>query len=163
LSVDGTHCHINEPRKTPSSQWFSHKLNKPGVGYEIAVDLTDSKIAWINGPFPAAKHDIAIYRQENSGLKWKIPEGKKVIADRGYKGKANQELSTPNIFDEEEIKIFKRRARARQESVNKKMKDFDILENRFRHSVKKHQRVFEAVAVIVQMDMDNGMKLFPIK
>jgi hypothetical protein len=163
LSVDGTHCRISEPEAVPSSQWFSHKLNKPGVSYEIAVDLTDSKIAWINGPFPAAKHDIAIYRQENTGLKWKIPDGKKVIADRGYKGAANKELSTPNVFDDKETSIFKRRARARQETVNKKMKDFNILDNRFRHLVKKHKSVFEAFAVIVQMDMDNGLKLFAVK
>ena len=137
-------------------------MNKPGVTYEIALDLTTSQISWTNGPFPAAKHDIAIYTQENTGLKWKIPEGKMVIADRGYRGEANNELCTPNTFDEAKVKLFKRRARARHESVNKKIKDFDILEHRFRHSVTKHQRVFEAVVVIVQMDMDNGLQLFTI-
>jgi hypothetical protein len=162
LSVDGTHCRIKEPKKTPSGQWYSHKLNKPGVSYEIALDLKKSQISWTNGPFPAAKHDISIYKQENSGLKWQIPDGKKVIADRGYRGETNKELCTPNIFDDDKTKLFKRRARARHESVNKKIKDFDILENRFRHSVKKHKSVFEAVVVIVQMDMDNGLELFAI-
>jgi hypothetical protein len=123
--------------------------------------LKENKIAWIHGPFPAGKADIAIYRKANVGLGAKIPAGKKVIADRGYTGK-DVELCTPNTFDSDEVRKYKSRARSRHETINRKLKDFSILETRFRHHVKKHQNVFEAVAVIVQIDMNNGMKLFDI-
>jgi len=53
-------------------------------------------------------------------------------------------MSTPNQFDEEELKAFKRRARSRQESFNSRLKNFGALEQRFRHGQEKHKIVFEA-------------------
>ena len=48
-SVDGTHCRIKEPRSNPDKLWYSHKYNKPGVSYEIALHLYKDKVAWVNG------------------------------------------------------------------------------------------------------------------
>jgi hypothetical protein len=39
----------------------------------------------MNGPFPAGKPDIEVFRHPG-GLKTKIPAGKKAIADNGYRG-----------------------------------------------------------------------------
>jgi hypothetical protein len=57
---------------------------KPGVNYEIGLNIDESKILWVAGPTPAGVNDIAVVR---SNLKCKIPTGKGVIADQGYKGK----------------------------------------------------------------------------
>jgi DDE superfamily endonuclease len=115
-------------------KWYSHKFSKPGVTYEIAVDLFESKIAWVHGPFPAGQNDLSVFRKEEVGLKWKIPAGKKVIADNGCQGaEASEMLSTPNDVASRAVKQFKKRARARHETVNKKLKQYAILENRFRH------------------------------
>jgi DDE superfamily endonuclease len=130
------------------------------VSYEIAVGLVDSKIAWINGPFRAGLSDLHIFNAEH-GLGEKLPLGKKVIVDRAYKGN-DEVLSKKNEFDQEAVKTFKRRARGRHESLNKKLKDFSILDHRFRHTLNQHKSVFEAVAIIVQYEMDNGAKLFCI-
>ena len=67
-----------------------------------------------------------------------------MIADRGYTG-PDDELSTPNRFDPPDLKYFKRRVRARQVTINARVKEFRILSDRFRHDLGKHQMVFEAV------------------
>jgi DDE superfamily endonuclease len=108
----------------------------------------------------AGYSDLHIFRQEG-GLKEKIPEGKRIIADNGYHGE-DAIISAPNQLDSQETREFKRRARARHETLNGRIKSHNITDQRFRSVHIKHQIIFEAVAVVVQYDMDNGMKLFDI-
>jgi hypothetical protein len=42
LSVDGTHCRVQEPRTVPDKDWYSYKHHQPGVAYEIAIDIQQS-------------------------------------------------------------------------------------------------------------------------
>lgn len=49
ISVDGTHCPVNEPWPF-EKKWYSHKFNGPAVAYEVAVGITTGFIVWINGP-----------------------------------------------------------------------------------------------------------------
>jgi hypothetical protein len=81
-----------------------------------------------------------------------IPAGKKVIADKGYRGE-NEKISIPNSHDSLEVKDFKKRARARHETINKRLKDFKILSERYRHGVDTHDVAFDAVCVLVQNDL----------
>ena len=160
LSVDGVHCNIDEPRKKPSTGWKSHKSNGPGLAYELGLLLHHSQLVWINGPFAAGSNDIRNFNEEN-GLKSKIPPGKKVITDRVYSSEIDV-CSIPNDLDTPEVNEFKRRARARHETFNKRIKNFNILSNTFRHGLHLHQMVFEAVCVIMQFEMENGYPLFDI-
>ena len=157
--VDGTHCHINEPRTQPSASWYSKKCNQAGLAYELGISIFNNQLSWIKGPFPAAKHDISIFREEG-GLKSKIPAGKRAVGDEGYRGE--QQISTWNTLDTPMVKEFKKRARARHETFNGRIKKFTILDERFHHGVAKHKAVFEAVCVIVQYDMENGHPLFDV-
>lgn len=84
-----------------------------------------------------------------------------MIGDNGYIGEPEY-LSTPNDLDTDEIVAFKRRARARQETINKRIKEFRILSERFRHDIKKHKMVFEAICVMVQYDLECERPLFEI-
>jgi DDE superfamily endonuclease len=161
ISVDGTHCRINEPRHIPSSGWYSHKSHSAGLNYEIAVNLHESKVVWINGPFPAGRNDRSVYTQAG-GLQSMIPPSKKVIADKGYRSQNDVTLSTPNPFDSDIVKTFKKRASARHETLNQRIKNFEVLAGCFRHNIAKHQCVFEAICVIVQYDMESGYALFDI-
>lgn len=112
----------------------------------------------MNGPFPAADHDIKIFREK--GLKESIPAGKKIIGDNGYRGE-NDIISTPNnAHDSAVLRKFKSRARARHESFNRRIKAFHILSETFRHDIEKHRIVFEAVCVICQYQLENGSPLF---
>jgi hypothetical protein len=58
------------------------------------------------------------------------------------------------------------RARARHESFNKRIKQFKVLSECFRHAkganFKKHKIVFETICVIVQYEMENGHPLFDV-
>jgi DDE superfamily endonuclease len=160
MTVDGTHCRISEPRKNPSRLHYSHKLKKPAVAYEIGVDMEENKVRWISDPEMAGYSDLHIFRKPG-GLKEKIPANKRVIADNGYQGE-DAVISAPNQLDSDEARKFKSRARARHESLNGRIKSHKITDHRFRSEADKHQIVFEAVAIVVQYDMDNGMKLFSI-
>ena len=160
LSVDGTHCAIREPRLQPDRMWFSHKLNKPGLSYEIGLELFESRVAWINGPYKAGESDLTIFRKED-GLKSKLPAGKLLIADKGYNNE--EQICTPNVFDSDELKNFKSRARARHETFNGRIKEFRILSERFRsNNIEFHQTVFEAVCVLVQFSIENDRPLLSL-
>jgi len=160
LSVDGVHFRINEPRTEPSSKWCSHKHKSAGLSYELGISIYKNKLVWINGPFKAATHDKTIFKKD---LSKKIPAGKRAIADRGYSGKAcEHQLSIRNARDSQGLKEFKKRVRARHENFNARIKNFFILEDRFRHGVKRHKTVMEAVCVLVQYDMENGYPLFHV-
>ena len=126
--------------------------------YELAVSVYHNKLVWMNGPFPAGKPDITIFREEG-GLKDKIPDGKRVIGDKGYRGEKDI-MALPNAHDTEEVRMFKGRARARQEGFNAKVKNFNALEHRFQHKIEKHQTAFEAACVICQYQLENGSALF---
>lgn len=160
ISVDGTHCEIQEPvdpifSKNP--KYYSHKFNKAALNYEIGLSVYENKIVWINGPRPAGSHpDITLFRE---GLKDIIPDGRKVIGDRGYRGESNL-ISTPNPHDAKELRDFKSRARARHETLNGRLKNFQVLSGRFRHKQDNHKTVFEAICVIVQYQLENGSPLF---
>ena len=89
----------------------------------------------------------------------KVKPWKKMIGDRGYNG-AN--VSTPNPMDSKELAKFKSRARLRHETFNSRLKCYQILSNRFRHSRAHHQAVFEAICVTAQYTMDNGSPIFDV-
>jgi hypothetical protein len=161
ISVDGVHCHVNEPRHPTLSKnpkYYSHKSGQAGVDYELGISVFENRLVWMNGPYKASVHDITIFRDK---LMAKIPAGKKVIGDKGYRGE-KAIISTPNSHDPPDVRHFKSRARARQESFNSRIKFFACLENRFRHGLAKHKICFEAVCVIVQYQLENGSPLFDV-
>jgi hypothetical protein len=157
LSVDGVHCRVQEPSTMPSAGWYSSKFNKAGLAYKIGVSIYHDKIVWVDGPFPEGQNDLRIFRKEN-GLMSKIPDGHRTIGDKVYVGEPDK-ATTRNEFDPPEFKDLKRRAKARQKSVNSKLKAFGILKNIFRTTGKqrleKHQLAFEACLVIVHYELDN--------
>lgn len=160
LSVDGVHFRIREQRKDPNSNWYSEKSNGPGLAYEVCIAIHKNRVVWINGPFRASVHDKTMFRRH--GLADKIPDGKKVIADRGYTGEPVHKLSIRCEHDSKELRRFKRRVRARHENFNARLKSFNILSECFRHGLDRHKSVFEAVCVICQYDMENGHPLFDV-
>ena len=161
ISVDGVHCPIWEPTHltlSKNTKFYSHKFKGPALDYEIGISLYENKVVWVNYPFKASKHDITIFR---SALKAKIPKGKLVIADLGYRGE-KKIIAVPNSHDVAEVRDFKGRARARQESFNKKIKNYKVLSEKFRHGVEKQQTCFQACVVLAQCQIENGSPLFDV-
>jgi len=90
----------------------------------------------------------------------KIPEGKRILADSALKGSKKASVRMPG--NSLATKQFKARAQARHETIFKRFKDFGILRQRFRHGFHQHKMVLDAVAVVVQYDMENGHPLFDV-
>jgi DDE superfamily endonuclease len=161
LSVDGTHCAYHEvkhPVLPYDPQMYSHKTNQPSLAYEVAISLYESKVVSVQGPYKASVHDKTMF---NSYLRDRIPQGCMGIADRGYIGA--DKLSTPSAFDDEALRTFKKRARARQESFFHRLKLFNAVRDQVRHKdIDKHQWSFEAVCVILQYQFENGSPLFEL-
>ena len=107
---------------------------------------------------PGNGGDLVNFKAPN-GLKSKIPVGKKVIADQMYRDPI---CSIRNAQDTPKVRKFKKRARARHESFNARLKNFKVLADRFRHEQVKHKAVFEAVCVITQYELENGHPLFDV-
>lgn len=148
-----------------------------GLKYEFAVSIKESKLLWINGPYPASVHDITIFRggktdqnQEDwdkNSLFFVVPDGVMGIADDGYKGEPKK-LVTSKAEHSREMRSFLARAKNRQESLHSRLKSFNILKNCFRHGrgttdkMEFHKECVHAVCVLVQYDMDNGHPLFEV-
>ena len=128
------------------------------MAYEIGLSLSESKIVWTNGPYKAKTNDIAIFQDR---LLHKLGQGLRVFADSGYKGYGHV-LAYPNSNDLPQLRKFKQRAAARQETINTRLKTFKCMSTRFCHGPERHQLFFDAVIVILQLQMDNGSPLFQI-
>ena len=148
ISLDGTDCAIQEPISL-NRRWFSHKLKRAGLRYEIGLSIFNGNLCWVNGPFPAGSFpDLKFFRND---LKRYLDDSEKVVADRGYNGdeKCVVELTS------EESKLRLSRIRSRHETINKRFKIFFVLQHRFRHRRRKHSICFHAVANIVQLSLEN--------
>ncbi|KAK1744412.1 hypothetical protein QTG54_004945 [Skeletonema marinoi] len=98
VSVDCVNYATTEFRLDPSTMWFDHKSHGPGLKYEFGVCVHSPYCVWIRGPFPAGKYnDLSVFLGKESegqpqaewnrdALFWKIPSGKKAVADRIYAG-----------------------------------------------------------------------------
>jgi len=154
ITVDGTNYRVREICpfvKEINRKWCSHKSKSAGVRYEIAVCVRTGDIVWSNGPFKCSVPDITIFR---SKLKRHLDPGEMVIADRGHRGEAC--IYTPDDAISEEHKIAMGVARARHETINGRLKQWNCLGHRWRHDRDKHHIAFRAVVAITQIEMDNG-------
>jgi hypothetical protein len=70
ITLDGTHCWIEEPTHPDWSQdksFYSHKYNKAGVNDELGIAIACSCLVWMKGPFKAGKIDGKTFVED--GLK----------------------------------------------------------------------------------------------
>jgi hypothetical protein len=177
ISVDGTHCRIQEPTWksfSENTQFFSHKFKEAAYDYEIAISIFENKVVWAAGPYPAGTNDITVFRRK---LKAKILESRvqsgvqhRAIGDKGYRGESDV-LSVPSSQDTKEVREFKKRVLSRHETLNGRMKCFDCLDERFRHNGHprrkevsgaevKHKWCFNSALVTCQLQLENGFPLF---
>lgn len=93
------------------------------------------------------------------GLKQKLLlAGEKTQADGGYPGE-KATVNMPNESDTNQLRKLKKQVRARHEHVNRRFKQFECLQQRFRHPLYKHKSCFLAVVVITQIAMENNEPL----
>ena len=91
-----------------------------------------------------------------------LPPGEMVEADKGYRGEPFY-VRVPDSAVSNADKKASARARARQETINSRLKSFGCLSQRFRHPLDKHCVFFTAVAVMVQSSIMLGEEPWQIR
>lgn len=158
VTVDDTDFCILEPSPF-SSMWYSHKFKGPGLWYEVAISILGGDIVHINRPYACGIWpDIGIFCQL---LINKLLPGEMVAADSGYCGEPTK-IRLPIDNQSRAEHRMKALARARHETVNKRFKQFNCLNNVYCHNLKKHQWIFEAVVVITQLNLTHGEAAFGV-
>ena len=153
-SVDGTHKKSNEtrhPTLKKDPKLFSFKHHCAGFNVQIVLHLFESKIMDV---FVSRGGENDMGNVNNSNLLNKIPPGKRCIVDGGYDGHYDK-LSGYNQFDSEQLVWFKKRAKARHETVNKRLSDYKVLLEKFTHAREKFPMCMFAVAVLVQYGLED--------
>ena len=89
-----------------------------------------------------------------------LPVREKVITDRGYC--VNPFCLTLDESLNEEHKKFMGKARARHETVNRRLKQWKCLQQLWRHDRSKHHFVFKTVTTLVQLEFEFGHKPFQV-
>ena len=166
MSVDGADFMIQEPwpcNRGASSKWYSGKFDGPGLRYEVGVSILSGDIVWVNGPYlPGKCNDHTIFK--DYGLLEHLEDGERVETDDGYIFLDPEfTKARSGIFHPEVNKDVRNRVRARHETINRRMKVFNCLAQKFHHSdLGKHQDCFRAVAAIVQYALEHGEQIWQV-
>jgi len=134
--------------------WYSHKFKGAGLRYEIGLNIRTGYIVWTNGGYPCGLFSDLKLARESFVLS--VDAGERTIGDKGYKD------STFFILRNSRNEDVHKRILSRHETVNKRLKQFQILKHNFRHELAKHPMVFHAVANITQIKLKNGEPLFSV-
>jgi hypothetical protein len=148
--------------KTVKGFW-SFKFRSTGLRYEVCLCILTGDIVWVNGPFPCGDwNDLTIFRQ---ALKSELGEAERVEADDGYVGEDPETAKSAGCVlhnPDKKIKMVRQRVRSRQETVNKRLKQFNVVHGCFRHNPMFHGSCFFACAVLTQLSIENFHPLFQV-
>ena len=152
VSIDGIDFSICET-KPFDAQWYSFKINKAGIKYEIATCIATGFIVWFNGDFKAGRfNDLELARLEFTS---RLLPGKRAIVNRIYCD--DRFFITPYTFFLNR-RLLKNIA-ARHENVNQRIRVWCCMRHIFRHGWRKHNLCFEAIIKLVQIKLQNGQPL----
>ena len=156
ISVDCTD--VKCPNWGPAFSTYKHG-KKGGLRYEVGICIQTGDVVWINGPYPAGRfNDITIFRDS---LMSHLDDGERAEADGGYRGECPQHVKCPShLTSEPEAAYMAQRVRSRQETINKNLKDWTVLQVIYRNDPGDHPYVFRACCVMKQIGINNGKKLF---
>ena len=155
--MDGVHIKIQETSPF-NKTWNSHKLGGAVVAYELATCIQTGDIVSFNGPFPAGGcPDIKNFRNK---IKKKLLSWEKVLADQGYRGE--RKVITVRDAKDEQNSYAMACARARHETINRRIKTWKALKKEFRHDRNDHHYFFRSAIVMEQIKIENGNPPFKI-
>ena len=88
----------------------------------------------------------------------------KVEADDGYRGEPLW-ISLPGELGGggARQRTAKGLARNRQETINRRFKQWGVLRERYRHDLKMHGTIVRAIATVIQIDMRSGNPPFQVE
>ncbi len=136
----------------------SHKLNRPGLRYEVAISIATCYIVHINGPSLCGEWpDLRIAR---NWLHSRLGNDEYYLADTGYRCGQGPAITRNSLPRHRQSKFD--RLMARHETVNRRFQEFAILGGKYRHEEIKHEEIFRCVAVLVQIDIARGHNVFVV-
>ena len=162
MSIDGTHCPINEPRPF-SKKNSSYKLGgSAGVNYEIGLQINRNRLLWIYGPTkPGETNDLGVFHRSLKGKfqAFRQTKGERLIVADGIYAPETDLIATSNNFDPPELAKFKDRVSARHEFFNHYVKEYNIFKTKFHHKDDTkhtfHGRCFRAACAVIMFELDN--------
>ena len=90
-----------------------------------------------------------------------LADNERVEADDGYIGEHPQRVKCPRgLCNLPETEAMQQRVRNRQETVNKRYKDWGCFAQTWRHNIMYHGEAFRFVSVVLQLTINSGEKLF---
>ena len=127
----------------------------------MALCIKIGDIVWLNGPYaPGEKNDLQIFRDCIVGH---LNPNERVEADDGYVGEHPRRVKCPAGFANSEITLFmQQRVRNRQETINERFKNWGAMKQVWRHEIPLHGEAFRCIAVVLQLQINSGEKLFEI-
>jgi len=155
--VDATECQISRP----TISWiqratYSGYKKKNTVKYEVTVSEKTGKPVYFSGPFPGPAADISIFR---SGLKGELrAKGMVGLADGTYQGEMWCLEVPPRPYKNltVEQRAYHRALSKRRVLVENfigRLKSFNALVARWRHSLRLHKIVFKVILNCVAIDL----------
>ena len=148
---------LNEDGKF-DKQRFSHKFKHAGLRYEIAISVKTGWIVHVNGPFKCGEwSDLKIAR---TLLHKRLCKGEYYFADNGYRDVCGPAVLKEDLNQDEMGPYM--RIRMRHETINKRFKEWGIFRQRYHHSELCHGSVFKALAVLIQLDIEDGCNIWNI-
>ena len=102
--------------------------------------------------------DIEIFRD---ALMSELGPNERLEADDGYLGEHPYHIKCPAGFANLQItEYMQQRVRNHQESINSRFKNWGALQQVWRHDIDKHGAAFRAIAIVSQLSINSGEKLF---
>lgn len=109
---------------------------------------------WASGGYPCGAYpDLKISRELFVDF---LEPGERSMADEGYRDV--QYFLIPTARDKKRHK----RMMSRHETVNKRIKQFKVLSETYRHDIVSHKLCFHAIVNLTQLIIKNEEPLFPI-
>jgi hypothetical protein len=102
---------------------------------------------------------------DRSSLYFNVPDGVKLVGDSAYAGQLDKVTTTQDAHKASTKMLFGR-IKSLNEKANGRFKNFRAVRDGFRHGtdaidkMKKLKKSFEAVAVLVQYDIESGHDLY---
>ena len=164
--IDGINCYMKEQAVADPAD-YSHKLNRAGRRYQVVSCLGIPQMCLVSaGAACGTKNDIQMALEILPQI---LGPGEKVAADSGYVGHPNV-LMTPtdirkvvpkHLMSGSEVATSLSKSNrmlkvigSRHEIINKRLKDFSILNSRYREKDRLfHDSIFLAVASVTQYNL----------
>jgi hypothetical protein len=147
LLVDGTNFWI---AKDYSKPFWSYKFKQSGLRYEVGLSIQTGNIYWYGGPYAPGKwKDLAIFRDSLVSM---LEPGERCKMDRGYQGIAPAYVKCPGVVEADpNTTQIQQQVQSRQETVNKRFKNWATLSTVYHHNLLEHQTVFGATVILTQL------------